>query len=199
MEQKITQEKGLEGVIKTVKGLIADVEMKIKQKSDETWIWYIKDTDRRKLPLTNKLVAMLAGLQSSASEHNPYVFVPAERYQAIQRKREAGNWTVEHGKRPLNNFNRLFKKILSMAGLCGLTFHDIRRTCLSRWIEKGLSEFEVMNLAGHSTFETTRKFYLAVNNNIVDRARATFDEMPKSDSVANLLQRPFSSNEQRSL
>ena len=153
------------------------VEVSPKQDTDETWIWHMKDTDKRKLPLTDYVINMLAELQSTAPEYSLYVFVPAERYQAIQANRNAGKWTVEDGKCPVNNFTRKFKKILSIAGLADFAFHDLRRTCLSRWIERGLSEFEVMNRPDIQKFETTRKFYLAVSNTIVDRARATFDAM----------------------
>ncbi|OHB49687.1 MAG: hypothetical protein A2Y10_05895 [Planctomycetes bacterium GWF2_41_51] len=150
------------------------IEVSPKPDSDFTWLWRIKDTDRRKLPLTDQVVTMLAELQSIVSEGYPYVFVPSERYDYIRNVRKSGKWFEEHGKCPINNFTRQFQNILKMAGLKDFEFHDLRRTCLSRWLERGLSEFEVMNLAGHSTFETTRKFYLAVNNNLVDRARATF-------------------------
>ena len=51
------------------------------------------------------------------------------------------------------------------------TFHDLRRTCLSRWIENGLSEFDVMNLAGHSDFQTKHRFYLAIRRDLISRAR----------------------------
>jgi hypothetical protein len=33
------------------------------------------------------------------------------------------------------------------------------------------SEYDVMHLAGHSKFETTHRFYLAVADDLVDRAR----------------------------
>lgn len=41
--------------------------------------------------------------------------------------------------------------------------------CRSRQAQ-GLSEFEVMTLAGHAMFETTHRFYLAVAQDILDRA-----------------------------
>jgi len=34
-----------------------------------------------------------------------------------------------------------------------------------------MKEYEVMKLAGHSSFSTTHKFYLAVADDLVDRAR----------------------------
>lgn len=39
------------------------------------------------------------------------------------------------------------------------------------WFANGMSEYEVMRLAGHSDFATTHKFYLAVADGLVDRAR----------------------------
>jgi len=34
-----------------------------------------------------------------------------------------------------------------------------------------MKEFDVMNLAGHSNFATTHKYYLAANDDLVNRAR----------------------------
>jgi hypothetical protein len=73
-----------------------------------------------------------------------------------------------------------------LAGIDYGEFHDLRRTCLSNWLEKGLSEFDVMTLAGHSKFETTRRFYLAIRKDLLDRVR-NISEQPKED---NLLRTP---------
>ena len=35
----------------------------------------------------------------------------------------------------------------------------------------GLSEYDVMTLAGHASFAATHRFYLAVADDLVDRAR----------------------------
>jgi integrase len=51
------------------------------------------------------------------------------------------------------------------------TFHDIRKTAITNWFRQGLSEYNVMTLAGHSDFETTHRFYLAVADDLVARAR----------------------------
>lgn len=104
----------------------------------------------------------------------PYVFLPPKRYDHIQAVRKQGQWTVEHGRRAANNFHRTFRGILSHAGLSG-RFHDLRRSCLSRWLANGLGEFDVMNLAGHSSFSTTHTFYLEVRRHLIDRARAVME------------------------
>ena len=66
---------------------------------------------------------------------------------------------------------RQFNKILKKECVKGGTFHDFRRTAISMWFANGMSEYEVMRLAGHSDFATTHKFYLAVADDLVDRAR----------------------------
>jgi len=71
----------------------------------------------------------------------------------------------------INNFRREFGRILKRAGVKSGRFHDFRNTALSNWFANGLSEFEVMKLAGHSDFGTTHRFYLAVADDFLDRAR----------------------------
>jgi integrase len=70
-----------------------------------------------------------------------------------------------------DNFKRSFDKILRKAGVKTGTFHDIRRTAITMWLANGMSEYDVMVLTGHSSFTTTHKFYLAVSNDLVHRAR----------------------------
>lgn len=166
------------------------VEVSPKDEAKDTWQWHIKDTDRRKLPLTDIVITLLAELQSRQPEGHPYVFVPPIRYEHIQKVRQDGKWSVEQGKCPINNFTRMFKSVRLIAGVKEGEFHDLRRTCLTNWLNSGLNEFDVMNLAGHSKFETTRRFYLAVNEDLVERARAAFVDSPKSNFVAHLLRTP---------
>ncbi len=134
----------------------------------------VKDTHRRTLPLTDGVVEMLAAHQAEQPDGYPYVFLPPERYDHIQAVRKQGRWTVEHGRRAANNFHRSVRALLSRAGLSG-RFHDLRRSCLSRWLANGLGEFDVMNLAGHSSFSTTHTFYLEVRRDLIDRARAAME------------------------
>ena len=59
------------------------------------------------------------------------------------------------------------------------------------WLAKGLPEYDVMNLAGHATFETTRRFYLAVREDLLQRAQTASAEAMNSGFVAHLLRAPF--------
>ena len=166
------------------------VDVAPKDDTEDTWQWHIKDADRRTLPLTEGVTSMLAELQARQPEGYPYVFIPTRRYERIQRRRREGNWSVEAGRCPVNNFNQTFASIRLMAGIKKGTFHDLRRTCLTNWLATGLSEFEVMNLAGHSKFETTRRFYLAVNDGLVGRARAASESSPMSSFGTRLARAP---------
>jgi integrase len=149
------------------------IEVNPKQNTKETWQWLVKDADHRTLPLTEEIVQMLVDHHAQQPEGYPYVFVPRARYDHIQNVlRPKGKWTLSDSRlKVVNNFKRSFDKILRKAGVKSGTFHDIRRTAITMWFANGMSEYDVMVLAGHSSFTTTHKFYLAVADDLVRRAR----------------------------
>ena len=137
-----------------------------------TWHWDIKDADERTLPLTDEVAQMLADHQGKQPEGYPYVFVPVARYDAIQTLRAKGQWKRPDSRlKVVNNFTPQFEKILKTASVKKGQFHDLRRTAITNWFANGMSENDVMTLAGHSNFATTHEFYLAVADDLVDRAR----------------------------
>ena len=150
------------------------IEVCRKQSTEETWQWLVKDADHRTLPLTEEIVQMLAAHQAQQAQGYPYVFVPAARYDYIQRViRTKGTWTlVDSSMKVVNNFRREFRMILNRAGVRRGTFHDFRRTAISMWFANGMSEHDVMVLAGHASFATTHEFYLAVADDLIHRAKA---------------------------
>lgn len=162
-----------------------------KKDTLHTWEWNIKDTDRRTLPLPEELIQLLAEYQAEHPVGYPYVFVPPFRYDHIQGLRKKDKWTTRHGNSPLNNFGRSFKAILRRAGIETGQFHDLRRTCLTGWFAHGLSEFDVMNMAGHANFETTRKFYLAIRDDLLERTRTASAKAMQGIFIANSLQVPL--------
>ena len=149
------------------------------------------------MPLTKEVALLMAQLRHGQSKSSPYVFVPPSRYARIQKAREQGKWAVQNGICPVNNFTRQFKKILAKAKIEHYEFHDLRRTCLTRWFAKGLREYDVMNLAGHADFETTRRFYLAVREDLLQRARKASAEALGGNFVAHLLRTPPESQKQK--
>ena len=160
-----------------------------KLDTESTWIWYLKDTDRRSVPLTAEVMCLLVKHQQCQSNQNPYVFVPAKRYKHIQQLRKQGKWSERKGLCPVSNFRYQFRAIMAKAGIEKGEFHDLRRTCLTNWLANGLSEYDVMTMAGHASFETTRKFYLAVRKDLLNRARKASSAALKFIFVEKLLQR----------
>jgi len=149
------------------------IEINHKENTRDTWKWFIKDSDHRTLPLTEEIVQMLVDHQARQPEGHPYVFVPPARYDYIQNVlRPKGKWTLSDSRlKVVNNIKRSFDKILRKGGIKTGTFHDIRRTAISMWFANGMSEYDIMTLAVHASFATTHKFYLAVADNLVHRAR----------------------------
>lgn len=148
------------------------ISIRPKRNTDTTWQWDIKDADERTVPLTEDVTVLLAEHQSKQPVGYPYVFVPAKRYDYIQNLRRRGKWKYCDARlKIVSNFRRKFQKILTAANARKGQFHDLRRTAITNWFVNGMNENDVMVLAGHSNFETTHKFYLAVANDLVDRAR----------------------------
>ncbi len=163
------------------------IEVNLKENTKDTWEWRIKDAEHRTLPLTDEIIQMLVDHHTVQPEGYPYVFVPTARYDHIQNVlRPKGKWTLEDARlKVVNNFKRSFDKIRLKAGVKTGTFHDIRRTVISMWFVNGMSEYEVMRLAGHSDFATTHKFYLTVADGLVDRARVAVSKGMRQIMVQN--------------
>ncbi|MCU0917097.1 MAG: tyrosine-type recombinase/integrase [Planctomycetes bacterium] len=174
----------------------AEQTIKVSPKEDvaETWLWRIKDTDRRTLPLTPELTQMLADHQSRQPDGCPYVFVPPARYRFIQTElRAKGKWTYSDSRlKVINNFGRDFGLILTRAAVNTGEFHDLRRTAICNWFAQGLSEYEIMRLAGHADFKTTHRFYLRVRDDLMDRARQA-SSRALSRNLARAWRAPLSS------
>lgn len=78
---------------------------------------------------------------------------------------------------PDESFNPEFRRILDSAGVKDATFHDLRRTCITEWLESGLKPHEVMALAGHSDVDTTMKYYVNTRSDLLDKARQASSEI----------------------
>ncbi|MCK4294776.1 MAG: tyrosine-type recombinase/integrase [Planctomycetes bacterium] len=102
---------------------------------------------------------MLLNLQLETEEASPYVFISKARLLHILNRRSRGDW--EPDSEIVNNLVRDLKVICRHAGANPFTFHDLRRSCIANWSKK-LPIQTVQQLAGHSSIETTRKYYLSV-------------------------------------
>jgi integrase len=65
---------------------------------------------------------------------------------------------------PFNDFKRSWTTAVKVAKIDGLTFHDLRRSFVTRLQTGGISIGIAAELAGHSRLETTQKHYTSTDN-----------------------------------
>lgn len=97
----------------------------------------------------------------------------------------------------MSNFRYQFKVIVTNVGIEKGKFRDLRRTCLTKWLASGLSEFDLMAMVGYASFETMRRFHLAVRSDLRDRARQASSLALKSIIVAKALHVDAKSSDKR--
>lgn len=144
------------------------VRIVAKDVSDQLQGWEPKDHEGRVLPVPVEVMQLLANLQAELPEGSVYVFVPTERVKHIQRAIRAGTWKDESPL--LNNLNRRLRVLIKRANIPPLTYHDLRRTCITNWA-RHLPIHVVRKLAGHSDLKTTQQYYLSVQEDDLEKAR----------------------------
>ena len=129
--------------------------------------WVPKSRKSRMVPVPKEIIQLLADLQAVV-DSSPYVFVREKRLRHILKRRAEGTWKPY--SELVNNMLRQLKKFCRQAKVGEFNFHDLRRSCTNNW-SKGLTIQTVQELAGHSKIETTRKFYLSVQESDLSLAR----------------------------
>jgi len=147
-----------------------------KKEGISTWRWNAKDMEVRALPLCEHAEKALICLMDKMSEGQPYPCLPPGRYKHLMMLKRTDSLSERLRCIPDENFARPFKRILKRAGINSGTFHDLRRTCITEWLENGLQPHEVQRLAGHSSVETTMNYYTAIRSSLLERARAASQE-----------------------
>ena len=142
-----------------------------KKETQHTWRWQPKDKDLRALPLVPELSKVLTAILECLPEGQPYLMITPKRYQQIQQLRRMGQLPHRIRKCPDENWSKHFQRILRRSQIKNATFHDLRRTCITEWLENGLQPHEVMQLAGHSSVETTMRYYTATRQTLLAKAR----------------------------
>ena len=140
-----------------------------KKASKKILAWEPKDHESRIIPVPEKVVLLLADMQSQADESSSYVFISGSRLKRILERRACGRWNSR--SEIINNMLTRLKVFCKWAGVKQFCFHDLRRTCITNWA-RHLPIHAVQDLAGHSKIETTRKHYLSVGKSDRDMARA---------------------------
>lgn len=131
--------------------------------------WSPKDHQLRMIPLPAQTVNLLAAWQSVAPEDCPYIFMEQARWDYYRRQVEASRWRERTDL--VNNLLRRFQTICRKAGVRAYTLHDLRRSCITN-LARQLPIHVVQQLAGHSDMHTTQRYYLVVQRQDLERARA---------------------------
>ena len=147
------------------------IYVQAKKETEHTWAWQPKSKDLRIVPLVEQLSSLLTKLLQQLPEGQPYLTLSAGRYRMIQVLRRIGKLGDRVRNCPDENWHKPFSQILKRSGVKRATFHDLRRTCITEWLENGLQPHEVMQLAGHSSVDTTMKYYAATRDSLLERAR----------------------------
>ncbi len=139
-----------------------------KRSSEVILAWEPNDHQIREVPIPSETLQLLVNLQFETEEAGPYVFISKARLLHILKRRSQGNW--EPDSEIVNNLIRDLKVICRHVAVNPFTVHDLRRSCITNWSKK-LPIQTVQHLAGHSSIETTRKYYLSVQQSDLNMAR----------------------------
>ena len=139
-----------------------------KKDSELSLAWEPKDHESRIIPVPPETVQLLADLQGEAQLGSPYIFVSMQRLKHLLESKERN--TLKPDADLVNNVLRKLKTRCRHAGIKEFSIHDLRRSCITNWAKR-LPIQTVQYLAGHSSIETTRKYYLSVQQDDLDLAR----------------------------
>lgn len=139
-----------------------------KRPSEVILAWEPKDQQIREIPIPSEILQLLVNLQLETEETSQYVFISKAQLLHILKRRSQGDW--EPDSEIVNNLIRDLKVIYRYVAVNPFTVHDLRRSCITNW-SKMLSIKTIQHLAGHSSIETTRKYYLSVQQSDLNMAR----------------------------
>ncbi|AQT69982.1 site-specific tyrosine recombinase XerC [Anaerohalosphaera lusitana] len=146
------------------------IRVQPKAKTSTTWRWRIKDHDAREVPLVPELAALLKKLGNALDDDQPYLMISGHVYHNKLDARMRGRLSDVARLCPDWQFSAEFSQLCKSAKISNATFHDLRRTVITEWLESGLQPHEVMQLAGHSSIETTMKYYTATRKTLLEKA-----------------------------
>jgi integrase len=151
-----------------------------KRDTLETWEWWPKNRKHRTVPLTSTFYNFLVSKTiPSLPAGQQYCTLSSKRHWTLQKRRPL---SYRIRVTPDENFKKPFDRIIDRANdllpvldkIKHGTFHDLRRTCITRWTQnRDLSPQEVQLLAGHADIKTTMEYYAAIRTDVCQRAKKT--------------------------
>jgi len=165
-----------------------------KEASEQLLAWEPKDHEVGVIPVPELAVQVLADLQNEVEEGSPHVFICEKRLAHIPSRRKKNAWDDRCDL--VNNLIRDLQVMCARACIESFTLHDLHRSCITNWAQV-LPIHVVQRLAGHSDITTTQRYYLAVRESDMERARQFQSEILATDLTDPKLthsapKRPFS-------
>lgn len=133
----------------------------VAKRGEDTEDWTPKDKDMRLIPLPSPAADALTKLKSASATDQLYVFVNGKGPATGERMPRQNSW---------RDFNAFRKR----AGVPACSMHDLRKSFCTN-LARAMPMHVVQELAGHSDIRTTRKFYVKVEPELMDEARAAVE------------------------
>jgi len=153
------------------------VQSKRNDLFDGTWEWEAKTTRDTVKPIPQWVLSRLVRLMNSLPADQPYVHVPAERYQRLRGK--IGQIAPSIRYNPVPHMNNRLNDLFVKAGVAkrGRAFHALKATCVTELLKGGMAPQDVGALADHSSSTTTMRYYAAVGGHRVEQARPILENL----------------------
>ncbi|MFA5864792.1 MAG: tyrosine-type recombinase/integrase [Phycisphaerae bacterium] len=144
-----------------------EIEVAPKRSTEKTLPWESKDHERRLAPLTQQTRLIFEEIRQVSDPENPYVFISAKRYKHLMIHKD--QWRDD--KALVNNLRRNFRSLCDKADVPKDAFHSLRKACCTNLLEGGVAPHAVQKIMGHSSLETTIRYYSKVRRDQISVAR----------------------------
>ena len=138
------------------------VHIQPKKETRDSWAWEPKGKCSRTVPLTETTACVLLEIQDELPPGQAYLMLSELRSWRVLQMKRKGELSDRIRLCPDENFSTPFRRILQRARVAAGTFHDLRKTYLTEMAESGLPMHWLQKLAGHSSYQTTMTYYVAV-------------------------------------
>lgn len=138
------------------------VHIQPKKDTRDGWAWEPKGRCSRTVPLTETTANVLMEMQDEIPTGQAYLMLSEIRCWRVLQMKRKGELPDRIRLCPDENFSTPFRRILQRARVAHGTFHDLRKTYLTEMAESGLPMHWLQKLAGHSSYQTTMTYYVAI-------------------------------------
>ena len=138
--------------------------------------------------LNDEAARLPADIHAEPPVCHPYLLLPPARYQHLMALKGSGRLSDRLCKCPDANFRRIWASMCKRASVSDVDSHDLRRTCITEWIESGVRPYKVRRFAGHADLNTTMEYYVGIRSSVISRAKQASRKNLSDTSIANLSQ-----------